>query len=158
MKIVGKLCDRIDTIEGKEAFKANYDIEPFEFLFENEIFNISRLFSPTYEYIVFLEYDAVPRQVFYIEPKEHIMVYNDIVGEIFNTDSMAFFSLIREGTRIATFCTEHSPWSFTLSDQESLEEMDVSATDIIDNINNFCEGKELSTLANMENTLLIRNL
>ena len=158
MKIIGKLCDRIDTLEGKEEFQKLYDLDPYQYIFEHELFHISRLFESDYKYIVFLESDAQPRQVFYLEPEEHIMVYNDIEDEIFNTDSMAFFSLIREGNRIATFCTEHSPWSFKLDNEESVSDLDLSAEEILENINSYCKGKELTHLATTENTLIVRAL
>lgn len=158
MKIIGKLCDRIDTIEGKEAFKESFDLDPYQYFFEYEPFHITRLFEDNYKYLVFLEYDADPRQVFYIEPGEHIMVYNDIESEIFNTDQMAFFSLIRDGNRIATFCTEHSPWSFRLDDKESLEEMEVTSEEVLEKINTYCKGNDLEHLATIENTLIVRNL
>lgn len=158
MKIIGRLCDRIDTIEGRAEFKSTYNIDPFEYVFEYELFNISRLFAPKYQYLAFLEYDGVPRQVFYLEPEEHIMVYNTIPGEIFNTDTMAFFSLIRDCSRIATFCTEHSPWSFQVSDTDSVKEMDMTAETLLKNINDYCEGKDIPHLATIENTLIIRAL
>lgn len=158
MKIIGRLCDRIDTVEGKAEFTSTYDIEPFEYVFEYELFHISRLFAPEYEYIAFLEYDGEPRQVFYLEPGEHIMVYNTIEGEIFNTDTMAFFSLIRDSSRIGTFCTEHSPWSFRASDTHSVEEMSITSEQLLININDYCKDKELPTLATFENTLIVRAL
>lgn len=158
MKIVGNLCDRIDTTEGRSEFKSMYDIDPFEYAFNYELFNISRIFPKQYQYLAFLEYDGSARQIFYIEPNEHIMVYNTIAGEIFNTDSMAFFSLIRDSKRIATFCTEHSPYSFDLKDNDSIEEMDITVDLVLENINNFCLDKGFDTLANLNNTLIIRNL
>ncbi len=158
MQIIGRLCDRIDTVEGKKEFIDSYDIDPYQYVFEYELFNISRLFSSEYQYLVFMEYDGEPRQVFYIEPSEHIMVYNTISGEIFNTDQMAFFSLIRDSKRIATFCTEHSPWSFSLQNTESVEEMDMTVEQLLKNINDFCSSKKLENTATENNTLIVRAL
>lgn len=158
MRIIGRLCDRVDTVEGKESFKESYDVDPFEYIFDRQIFNTSYLPEKEYKYLVFLESDADPRQVFYLEPGEHLTVYNDIEGEIFKTDSMAFFELIRDGSRIALFCTEHSPWSFKLDNEEYVSEMDVTAKDILEKINEFCKEKNLEQLATIENTLVVRAL
>lgn len=158
MQIIGRLCDRVDTVEGIKSFIESYDVDPYKYIFEREIFNVSRIFEKEYKYLAFLEYDGDARQVFYLEPEEHIMVYNDIEGEIFNTDSMAFFSLIRDGHRIATFCTEHSPWSFPVSDNESVNEMDLTTEEVLEKINTYCSTYNLETPANLNNTLIIRAL
>lgn len=158
MRIIGRLCERVDTVEGRASFKESYDVDPFEYIFERQIFNTSYLPEKEYKYLVFLEYDAEPRQVFYLEPGEHFTVYNDIEGEIFNTDSMAFFELIRDSSRIALFCTEHSPWSFKLDNEEYVSDLELTAQEILEKINEFCKEKSLENLATIENTLVVRAL
>lgn len=161
MKIIGRRCDRVDTLEGRKTFKDNYKVDPFEYIFEHQLFNMSTISQKQYQYLVFLESDAEPVQVFYLEPGEHLTVYNDIEDEIFNTDSMAFFELIRDCERIALFCTLHSPYSFKLDleDKDSyLAEMDSNAQQILDNINNYCKDRQLEDLANLENTLIVCTL
>lgn len=158
MKIIGRLCDRVDNIEGRKNFKESYDLDPFEFIFEQQLFHTSNLFESEYKYLVFLEYDADPRQVFYIEPGEHLTVYNDIEGKIFNTDSMAFFELVRDCSRVALFCTEFSPWSFKLNNEDYVSEMNTTAEEILDKINDFCKDKDIEQLATIQNTLIVRAL
>lgn len=86
MKIFGKLCNRIDTNAGKEKFMKFYDIDPYQYVFEYELFHVTRIFPKQFKYVAFLESDSKPRQVFVLEDEEHLMVYNDIESEIFNTD------------------------------------------------------------------------
>lgn len=71
---------------------------------------------------------------------------------------MAFFSLIRESKRIGTFCTEHSPYSFTLDNQYSMESEDFKAEDIIQSITDFCSSDPSNELPNMNNVLVVRAL
>lgn len=158
MRIIGRLCDRVDTVEGREGFKELYDTDPFEFIFDRQLFHSSNLSEKEYKYLVFLESDADVRQVFYLEPGEHLTVYNDIDDEIFNTDSMAFFELIRDCSRIALFCTEHSPWSFKLNHESYVEEMDTTAEEILEKIHDYCKDMNLEQLATIENTLIVRAL
>ena len=115
-------------------------------------------FSNKFKYIAFLESDAEPRQVFFLEKEEHLMVYNDIESEIFNTDSMAFFSLIRESKRIGTFCTEHSPYYFTLDNQDSLDSECFNVEEIIQHITDFCSSDSSDELPNINNVLIVRAL
>lgn len=158
MRIIGRLCDRVDNLEGRKEFKESYETDPFEFIFDRQLFHTSTLSEKEYKYLVFLESDADVRQVFYLEPGEHLTVYNDIDGEIFNTDSMAFFELIRDCSRIALFCTEHSPWSFKLDHEEYVSELDVTPEEVLTNINDYCKDKNLEHLATVENTLIVRAL
>lgn len=158
MKIFGKLCNRIDTKEGKEKFIHFYNIDPYQYIFEYELFNVNRIFPNKFKYIAFLESDSEPRQVFVLEKEEHLMVYNDIESEIFNTDSMAFFSLIRECKRIGTFCTEHSPYSFSLDNQECLDSECFNSEEIIQNITDFCSSDSSDEVPNMNNVLVVRAL
>lgn len=71
---------------------------------------------------------------------------------------MAFFSLIREGSRIALFCTDHSPWSFKLNNNECLSDFDLNAKQILEKINIYCHEKNLHHIANIKNTLIVRTL
>ena len=159
MRILGKHCQRVDTQEGNLKFQEMYTDDPYKFIFEHELFNISRIFNDTYQYIVFLGYEATPNQIFYIEDDEHLMIYNDIDGAIFNTDSMAFFSLIRDSKRIGTFCTEHSPYSFPLSDIDNVNtEFSLTPEEVLEKIVIFCKNAELENIATINNTLIVREL
>ena len=76
MRILGKHCQRVDTQEGNLKFQEMYTDDPYKFIFEHELFNISRIFNDTYQYIVFLGYESTPNQIFYIEEDEHLMIWN----------------------------------------------------------------------------------
>jgi hypothetical protein len=160
MKIFGKCCERIDSDQDKLNFKKMYSLDPYQFIFDHELFNITRIFPNKFRYIAFLEYDASPRQVFVLDDDEHLMVYNDIKGEIFNTDQIAFFSLIKNCERVSTFYTDSSPYSFTLKNKDCVEELEVPVKEILSSINSFCSNSEIKIEipANIKNTLIVRTL
>lgn len=43
MRIIGKLCSRVDTIDGKKEFTDFYNIDPYQYIFEYELFHVSHL-------------------------------------------------------------------------------------------------------------------
>ncbi len=159
MKMIGESFWRIDTHEGAKEFLEQYDISPYQYIFEHENFHITRIFPENYQFIALLDWEGKPENILYLEEKDHLMVYNTIEGEIFNSDGMTFFSLIQDCKRAGTFCIENSPYSYQLKSQEDIaSDLDSSIEDVLQNIIHYCEELSIECCPNKENVLIVRQL
>jgi hypothetical protein len=165
MKIIGKWLPRVDTPEGREQFKKKYSVDYYEYMIEHEVTSIKRLFYKNCKFIVILESDNTFNQVFVLEEQDHVMVYSEgCLNDkfYFNTDGMAFMSLVRDCEKKATWFLENSPYDHEEDDWEEPHEPDPDE-DIIDDSDMSKEGafkrlRELLITHNINETVTDTNV
>lgn len=156
MKTIGNWFDRVDTPEGIEKFQKNYKYHPVDYMERYQVDYLTELKVPTVCYIAILEYDGTFNQIFALEEGETINAYSSGCmadeGRIFNTDGMAFMTLVRDGQNIATFCLENSPYD---AEDDDFDEM--SKEEVLENLNEVL-GRDFTQPATESNTLFVRQL
>lgn len=159
MQIIGKWLRRVDTPEGRESFKKSYNVDFYEYMIRNEVTHITRLFPDNIKYIVFLDSYSI-YQIFVLEDKDHLMVYSSgcMAKEkrVFNTDGMAFMSLVRDCEVKGTFCIENSPYDQEKGDWET--EIEMTHKEGVSKVNAMLLDKKLPQTATKKNTLFVRQL
>lgn len=155
MLVFGKCVNRVDQGQDRDFFIEMYKQTPREYGFSAEMFNKTALWPEDVRYIAFVDYEGQIEQVFYIEDKEHVNVYNDIPGTIFNTDGMALFTLIRDCKEVAMWATNHSPWSDRLCDLDDNYEFTIEP--VLERLKIFINGKT-EFEPTPENVLIVQTL
>ncbi|MNJ90399.1 hypothetical protein D3C87_79950 [compost metagenome] len=108
--------NRVDTEEGAKKFEDLYEMSHYKMMVEYEVFHITRVFPKQYQHIAFVESDGDVNCVYTLKENEHLMVYSDgCMGDdaVFNTDGIAFVSLIRDCKQVAMWSVDQSPYDYT---------------------------------------------
>ena len=125
MYVIGKWCTRVDSGKDVEYFKSLYKSTYQEIIKRYRLDHITELTNKNITFLVFPEYDGAVNQIFVLQDGDTVKVYSEgrlaDEGRIFNTDGMAFFSLIKEGKETATWCVDNSPYDLTDDDFDELD-------------------------------------
>jgi hypothetical protein len=157
MYIIGKWCPRVDSGKGLEYFKSLYKTTYQEMIRKYRLDHITELTNKTISFLVFPEYDGDINQIFVLQDEDTVKVYSEgrlsDEGRIFNTDGMAFFTLIKEEKEIATWCVENSPYDLT---DEDFDELDKPT--LLNTIRKSLKANNLDFEVTNTNVLFVRQL
>ena len=157
MYIIGNWCPRVDSGEDVEYFKSLYNATYQEIIRDYKLNHITHLTNKAISFLVFLEYDGGINQIFVLEDGDKLIVCSEDCmankGRIFNTNGMAFFTLVKTGKEMATFCADNSPYDLT-EDEFKDEEFDKPF--VLNKIRESLERNNVDIEVTDTNVLMVR--
>ena len=157
MYIIGNWCPRVDSGEDVEYFKSLYNATYQEIIRDYKLNHITHLTNKAISFLVFLEYDGGINQIFVLEDGDKLIVYSEDCmankGRIFNTNGMAFFTLVKEGKEIATFCADNSPYDLT---EDEFQDEGFDKPFVINKIRESLERNNVDIEVTDTNVLMVR--